>query len=234
MARWPATASHSTATPLAVRCERICIALNKPRGLVTTARDENGRDTVYRCFDDAGLPWLAPVGRLDRASEGLLLFSNDPEWAACITEPAHGLLKTYHVQIDKIPDAVLLEKLHRGEHAAHGATVLRAGAKNAWLESCSTKAATGRFVACWPRTTSLCCGWCAWRSVRWCWAISPRAPGAISTPRKSQLFRTPNSRPTLMKAAIARSRCSRVCAALICVRMRAWPFGTTGKKKPMA
>jgi 23S rRNA pseudouridine2605 synthase len=110
------------------------IALNKPRGLVTTASDDQGRDTVYRCFDGAGLPWLAPVGRLDRASEGLLLFSNDPEWAARITEPAHGLHKIYHVQVDAIPDAALLERLHHGENAAHSVALLRAGAKNAWLE----------------------------------------------------------------------------------------------------
>jgi len=68
------------------------LALNKPRGLVTTAKDEQGRDTVYRCFDGAGLGWIAPVGRLDKASEGLLLFTNDPEWAASITDPATGLL----------------------------------------------------------------------------------------------------------------------------------------------
>lgn len=110
------------------------LALNKPRGVVTTARDEAGRDTVYRCFDGAGLPWIAPVGRLDRASEGLLLFSNDPAWAARITEPVHGLLKTYHVQIDTIPDADLLAGLHEGENAAHAVSLLRAGAKNAWLE----------------------------------------------------------------------------------------------------
>ena len=59
--------------------QRHYLMLNKPRGLVTTARDERGRDTVYRCLDGAGLPWLAPVGRLDKASEGLLLFSNDPQ-----------------------------------------------------------------------------------------------------------------------------------------------------------
>ena len=47
--------------------------------------DEQGRDTVYRCFQGSDLPWLAPVGRLDKASEGLLLFSNDPAWAARIT-----------------------------------------------------------------------------------------------------------------------------------------------------
>src|SRR5690606_31187342 len=70
--------------------ERIYLALNKPRGLVTTARDEQGRDTVYRCLDGSGLPWLAPVGRLDRASEGLLLFSNDPAWAARVLDPDSG------------------------------------------------------------------------------------------------------------------------------------------------
>lgn len=116
------------------------IALNKPRGLVTTARDEQGRDTVYRCLDDAGLPWLAPVGRLDRASEGLLLFSNDPQWAAAVTDPARGPDKTYHVQIDRVPDEALLQALRAGvvdrgeELAVVDVCLLRAGARNAWLE----------------------------------------------------------------------------------------------------
>jgi 23S rRNA pseudouridine2605 synthase len=116
------------------------LMLNKPRGLVTTARDEQGRETVYRCFDGAGLPWIAPVGRLDRASEGLLLFSNDPEWAARITDPLHGLKKTYHVQVDTLPDAGLLARLEQGIDAegetlaAHSAQLLRRGEKNAWLE----------------------------------------------------------------------------------------------------
>ncbi len=119
--------------------------LNKPRGLVTTARDERGRDTVYRCFDGGQiqgkpLPWLAPVGRLDQASEGLLLFCNDPEWAAGITDPETGPDKTYHVQIDSIPDAARLAALTGGieqdgeKLRAKSATLLRAGASNAWLE----------------------------------------------------------------------------------------------------
>ncbi len=62
--------------------------LNKPRGLVTTASDEKGRRTVYECFPGAGLPWISPVGRLDRASEGLLLFTNDSRWAARILDPS--------------------------------------------------------------------------------------------------------------------------------------------------
>lgn len=116
------------------------LMLNKPRGLVTTARDERDRDTVYRCFDGAPLPWIAPVGRLDKASEGLLLFGNDPQWAARITDPATGPRKTYHVQIDRIPDAALLAALERGvvesgePLAAASARLLRCGAKNAWLE----------------------------------------------------------------------------------------------------
>ena len=55
--------------------DRLVVMLNKPRGLVTTTSDEQGRATVYSCFEGADLPWLAPVGRLDKASEGLLLFS---------------------------------------------------------------------------------------------------------------------------------------------------------------
>jgi 23S rRNA pseudouridine2605 synthase len=119
---------------------RVVIMLNKPRGLVTTTQDEQGRDTVYSCLDGSGLPWLAPVGRLDKASEGLLLFSNDPAWAARITHPASGLDKKYHVQINRLPDASLLTaielgiELDRERLYAKTARCLRAGDKNAWLE----------------------------------------------------------------------------------------------------
>jgi 23S rRNA pseudouridine2605 synthase len=125
--------------PLA-QAARVVLMLNKPRGLVTTARDERDRDTVYRCLADAALPWLAPVGRLDKASEGLLLFSNDPAWAARITDPASGPDKTYHVQADCVPDAALLERLEHGavvdgEHlAVKSARLLRAGGRHGWLE----------------------------------------------------------------------------------------------------
>jgi 23S rRNA pseudouridine2605 synthase len=120
--------------------ERLVLMLNKPRGLVTTAQDEQGRDTVYSCLAGAGLPWLAPVGRLDKASEGLLLFSNDPAWAAGITDPESGPDKTYHVQINRLPGPELLEKLEHGAMldgerlTAKSARCLRSGPKNAWLE----------------------------------------------------------------------------------------------------
>lgn len=124
---------------------RVCVMLNKPRGLVTSTRDERGRETVYRCFDaamidGAPLPWIAPVGRLDKASEGLLLFSNDPQWATGVTDPDTGPAKTYHVQIDCIPDDGLLKALCTGIHAegewlqAVSVTQLRVGEKHAWVE----------------------------------------------------------------------------------------------------
>jgi 23S rRNA pseudouridine2605 synthase len=122
------------------QARRIHLMLNKPRGLVTTTQDERGRDTVYRCFDGAGLPWLAPVGRLDKASEGLLLFSNDPVWAARITDPDSGPDKTYHVQIDTLPDEALLAALVAGVDEdgerlrASRVSLLRNGERNAWVE----------------------------------------------------------------------------------------------------
>lgn len=119
---------------------RVHVALNKPRGIVVSAADERGRDTVYDLLKDAGLPWLGPVGRLDRASEGLLLLSNDTVWAAGLTEPKHHVDKTYHVQIDRRPDVALVAALQAGvvddgeRLGTVAVTVLREGEKNAWLE----------------------------------------------------------------------------------------------------
>lgn len=119
---------------------RIVIMLNKPRGLVTTTRDEQGRDTVYRCLDGSGLRWLAPVGRLDKASEGLLLLCNDPVWAATVLDPASGPAKRYHVQIEGRLDEAMCARLQQGiEHggerlSARSVGVLRTGEKSQWLE----------------------------------------------------------------------------------------------------
>ena len=124
----------------AAAATRRYLMLNKPRGLVTTARDERGRDTVYRCFDGTDFGWIAPVGRLDKASEGLLLFSNDPQWAARITDPETGPNKTYHVQVDRIPAEAELQAMCIGIDCggerlrAESASLLRVGEKNAWLE----------------------------------------------------------------------------------------------------
>ena len=127
---------EASAAPLVRRY----IMLNKPRGVVTTAADERGRATVYEALADAGIGWIAPVGRLDKASEGLLLFSNDSEWAARITAPESQIDKTYHVQIDRLPSAELIAALTSGiddqdeRLAAVSVRELRRGEKNAWLE----------------------------------------------------------------------------------------------------
>jgi 23S rRNA pseudouridine2605 synthase len=119
---------------------RVYVMFNKPRGLLVSASDERGRATVYDALAQAGLPWLGPVGRLDKASEGLLLLSNDTVWAAGITDPVTHLDKTYHVQIDRLPEPGLLARLGEGVLdqgewlAARRVALLRAGEKHAWLE----------------------------------------------------------------------------------------------------
>ena len=120
--------------------QKIYLMLNKPRGVVTTASDEKGRQTVYD-FLPQDLPWLAPVGRLDKASEGLLLLTNDSEWAARITSPETHLDKTYHVQVNRLVDSAELQRITRGIRVESGemlraksASVLRQSERNCWLE----------------------------------------------------------------------------------------------------
>ena len=119
---------------------KLYYALNKPRGLITTTHDEQDRATVYECLPPELRGQLAPVGRLDKASEGLLLFSNDTAWSAGILEPSRHLPKRYHVQINCLPDATLLQTLQHGVTAdgewleVAAVSELRHGGKNAWLE----------------------------------------------------------------------------------------------------
>jgi len=120
--------------------QKIYLMLNKPRGVVTTADDEKGRDTVYDLLP-ANLSWVSPVGRLDKASEGLLLLTNDSEWADRISSPKTHLDKTYHVQISATLDPTGMEALRRGVLSEEGELLkakhvrsLRRGEKNMWLE----------------------------------------------------------------------------------------------------
>jgi 23S rRNA pseudouridine2605 synthase len=119
--------------------EKIYLMLNKPRGLVTTASDEKGRPTIYATLGD-NLPWVAPVGRLDKASEGLLLLTNDSEWVAQVLAPESHLPKIYHVQVSGIREAALADALMKGVHVSNGdflrvkdARILRQGNRNTWL-----------------------------------------------------------------------------------------------------
>ncbi len=119
--------------------EKIYFVMNKPRGLVTTASDEKGRSTVYNLLPPDS-PWVVPVGRLDKASEGLLLLTNDSQWAASITDPDSHLEKKYHVQINRLADDPLLARMIRGVSSdgerlrVKSVRLLRNGAKNCWLE----------------------------------------------------------------------------------------------------
>jgi 23S rRNA pseudouridine2605 synthase len=124
-----------------VRAEsKIYLMLNKPRGVVTTASDEEGQDTVYS-FLSAEYPWVAPVGRLDKASEGLLLLTNDSEWAARISAPETHLEKIYHVQVSALVDETFLVEMSKGIRTTNGevlrvkrVAILRSGERNTWLE----------------------------------------------------------------------------------------------------
>ncbi|OQP87223.1 pseudouridylate synthase [Rhizobium rhizosphaerae] len=114
--------------------------LNKPRGLVTTRHDPEGRPTVFDCLTDIAVAHLSPVGRLDKASEGLLLFTNDTAFAQALLDPETHVSKTYHVQIDRVADDAVLRALrdgvrHEGDFlSARSVTLLRAGDKTSWLE----------------------------------------------------------------------------------------------------
>ncbi|HYN14706.1 MAG TPA: pseudouridine synthase [Terriglobales bacterium] len=118
---------------------RLYLMLNKPRGLLTTAADEKDRETIYSCLSP-DLPWVGPVGRLDKASEGLLLLTNDSEWAARVLAPDTHLDKTYHVQIRGRTEPEVVRSLMQGVTTDVGllrvrqASILRQGTRNTWLE----------------------------------------------------------------------------------------------------
>ena len=118
---------------------KVYLMLNKPRGVVTTVSDEQGRKTVLDLLHRK-YPFIAPVGRLDKASEGLLLLTNDSEWAARITAPKSHLAKTYHVQVGATLNESLLRKMEQGITSpgerlkVQSALLVRQGEKTTWLE----------------------------------------------------------------------------------------------------
>ena len=118
----------------------IYLALNKPRGLVTTRHDPEGRPTVFDCLKGIEVPFVAPVGRLDKASEGLLLFTNDNILAQRLLEPAMNVRKLYHVQVNGSVSLTSLERLANGVWyqgsllSATSIRTIRHGEKNCWLE----------------------------------------------------------------------------------------------------
>jgi 23S rRNA pseudouridine2605 synthase len=125
------------------KAAHLYLMLNKPRGLVTTRDDPQGRATIYECLNDESLPFLAPVGRLDKASEGLLLLTNDSRWSSRLLDPASHVDKMYHVQVrgaeldavmQRVADGVVDEGT--GERLdVKAISLLRTGSRSgAWFE----------------------------------------------------------------------------------------------------
>jgi 23S rRNA pseudouridine2605 synthase len=127
---------NSSAPP----AEKIYIMLNKPRGLVTSLSDDKGRDTVFTCFEGKEIPYVFPVGRLDKASEGLLLFTNDTFWGNKVTSPGNRIEKIYHVQINSVPGREIISAIKKGlftgkdKLEVKNISVIRSGEKNSWVE----------------------------------------------------------------------------------------------------
>jgi 23S rRNA pseudouridine2605 synthase len=106
--------------PVVVDTTLVHWLLNKPPDYVTTASDPQGRPTVLDLVPDE--PRVFPVGRLDRDSEGLLLLTNDGEFAQLLTHPSHGVEKEYFVEVEGSPSAGAVRRLREGVDLDDGRT----------------------------------------------------------------------------------------------------------------
>jgi len=117
--------------------EPVYLLLNKPKGIVTTRRDPEGRPTVMDLVPP--LPGLFPVGRLDVTTEGLILLTNDGAFAERVAHPRYEVARVYHAKVRGVPDAATLARLRSGVRVegerlkVDDVRVLQAE-NNAWLE----------------------------------------------------------------------------------------------------
>ena len=105
--------------PLPARPDPVCVALNKPAGVVTTRADPEQRPTVLGLLPVA-FAHLFPVGRLDLQSTGLVLLTNDGTLAAHLTHPRYHVPRTYRVKVGGVPNERALARLRRGVRLADG------------------------------------------------------------------------------------------------------------------
>jgi 23S rRNA pseudouridine2605 synthase len=125
-------------TPIRSR-EKIYILLYKPKGYLTTYKDPEGRPTVYDLISGLNT-WVSPVGRLDLDSSGLLILSNDTQFAERLTNPDHRVAKTYQVKASTLLTDAQLEELRNGVTLRDGTTRpalvkrLRDGGKHSVIE----------------------------------------------------------------------------------------------------
>lgn len=94
--------------------KNVYILLNKPKGFITTTKDERNRRTVMDLIENATTARVFPVGRLDRATTGLLLFTNDGHLTKKLTHPSHTVKKIYHVKLDRNFSHVDMEEVRKG------------------------------------------------------------------------------------------------------------------------
>ena len=94
--------------------KKVYLLLNKPKDYITTSDDPHGRKTVMELVQKACRERVYPVGRLDRNTTGLLLFTNDGELAKKLTHPKHGVSKIYHVHLDKNFSKPDMQKMAEG------------------------------------------------------------------------------------------------------------------------
>jgi pseudouridine synthase len=120
------------------------ILLYKPKGYLTTRTDPEGRPTVYALTGDAGM-WLSPVGRLDLDTSGLLLMTNDNDFAERIANPEHKTPKTYQLKAATLLSDEQIDRLRRGIELSDGPTRsaevkrLRDSGKHTFLEMTITE-----------------------------------------------------------------------------------------------
>ncbi len=94
--------------------KKIYVLLNKPKNFITTTEDEKGRKTVMELVEKSAPVRIYPVGRLDRNTTGVLLFTNDGDMAKKLTHPKHRVEKIYHVKLDKNLKPSDMEKIKAG------------------------------------------------------------------------------------------------------------------------
>jgi 23S rRNA pseudouridine2605 synthase len=120
--------------------ERVVLALHKPPGFITSRGDPGGRATIYELLDGVGR-WVFPVGRLDRDTSGLLILTNDHRLGQRLSDPVHGVAKTYHALVEGVPDAAAIQALREGVPLGEslvsqpaGVRVLGTARAGTWLE----------------------------------------------------------------------------------------------------
>jgi 23S rRNA pseudouridine2605 synthase len=117
--------------------ESVYLLLYKPKGVVTTRRDPEGRTTVMELVPEVA--GLFPVGRLDVTTEGLLLLTNDGAFALRVSHPRYEVARVYHAKVHGSPTSETLERLRKGvrvegERLAFDRVRVLEGGGNAWLE----------------------------------------------------------------------------------------------------